>query len=259
MLINEVIILNLKRRPDRKCAMLGHLTTYKIDVPINRVHFLPANDGSAYESVKEVIDAAAADGFPQYEKIVRDHPHFGAKSRIATDWSWCQAMRYISNSPFIHPWTQDFPPPIVLFMYDDMRLKYNFHRLEQVVQMVLERPGPFYALQLHCYSWPWDPEPENYWLDGFLQEGFGGRGDYGLVLSPEGAKRLLDFHFQNPFDTVNNDLAILSKPGERKTGFYSVRNNLVDASNYNFSNDREPLDEKIAYQWMEHFDAEAAQ
>ena len=81
----------------------------------------------------------------------------------------------------------DTPIAPTLFLFDDMRLNYNFRMLEHMVQMVLERPGPFHALQLHCYSWPWDPEPENYWLDGFVQEGFGGRGDYGLVLTPEGA------------------------------------------------------------------------
>ena len=239
MIINEVLVLNLKRREDRKYAMIGHLCTHGIDVPTDRLHFFPANDGQVYETVDEVIEAAAADGFPHYKQIVREKPHIGAKSRIATDWSWCQVMRYIAQS---HDSSR-----LVLFLYDDMRLKYDFYNLELVMQMLMERPVPFYALQLYCYSWPWDPEPENYWLDGFIQEGFGGRGDYGLVLSPDGAQRLLNFHFEDPFDTVNNDLAILSRFSERKIGFYSVRQNIVEVSPWYFENDREPAAEKIVY------------
>lgn len=256
MIIKEVLILSLKRRMDRRCAMLGHLTTKLVDVPLDHIRFFPANDGAGYESVEDVVASAAEDGFPQYEKIVKDNPYFAAQSRIATDWSWCQAMRYIAHAPEADGMHEDTSIAPTLFLFDDMRLNYNFYMLECVIQMVMERPGPFHALQLHCYRWPWDPEQENYWMDGFLQEGFGGRGDYGLVLTPEGAQRLLDFHFEEPFDTVNNDLAILSKPGERNIGFYSVRQNIVDVSEWDFENDREPSDEKITYDWMRYFEDE---
>ena len=249
MLIKEVLILNLARRPDRRCAMIGHLITYIVDVPQQRIRFFAANDGQAYDSVEAVIDAAEIDGFPQYRQIVANEPQFGAPSRIATDWSWCQAMRYIAS------FESDERP--VLFLYDDMRLHYNFYMLEHVVNFLMKRPGPFHGLQLHCYSWPWDPEPENYWLDGFIQEGFGGRGDYGLILTPEGAQKLLDFHFEEPFDTVNTDLAILSKPPQRQTGFYSIRQNLVDTSTWDFENDREPAHEKFVYDWTDWFNTDA--
>ena len=61
---------------------------------------------------------------------------------------------------------------------------------------------------------------------------------------PEGAQRLLDFHFEDPFDSLNNDLAILSKPGERNTGFYSGRKNIVDTTMWDYPDDREPISEK---------------
>ena len=255
MIIKEALILNLKRRLDRRCAMLGHLTTVTIKAPQDRIRFFPANDGRGYEDSQAVIDAAVADGFPQYRKLGEEYDF--NKSRWATDWSWCQVMRYIANPPEAEGLRLETSIAPTLFLFDDMRLKYNFYMMEHMVQMVMERPGPFHALQLHCYSWPWDPEPENYWLDGFVQEGFGGRGDYGLVLTPEGARRLLDFHFEDPFDTVNNDLAILSRPGERKTGFYSVRENIVDESEWGFENDREPESEQIQYDWTEWFNVGA--
>ena len=47
-MIKEVIVLNLKRRPDRKYAMIGHLTTWSVDVPAERIHFFEANDGAVY-------------------------------------------------------------------------------------------------------------------------------------------------------------------------------------------------------------------
>ena len=76
-------------------------------------------------------------------------------------------------------------------------------------------------------------------IDGFLQEGFGGRGDYGIVLAPEGAKILLEEHFKEPYDTLGTDFLKLSRPGTRRTGFYSCRKRLVDTSSWEFGNDRE--------------------
>ena len=249
-LIKEVLCLNLERRKDRKYAMLGHLTTSSVNVPQGIIRFFRANDGAAYESSEAVIEAAVADGFDQYAELGKRF-NWG-KSRWATDWSWCQAMRYIANPPY-----PEDPERPILFLFDDMRLEYLFFTLQDVVKFLMERPSPFYALQLFCYSWPWDPEPDNYWLDGFVQEGFGGRGDYGLVLMPEGARRLLELHFEEPFDSVNNDLAILSRPGTRKTGFYSVRKSIVNTTTWDFPDDREPVSEKPVYDWSEWFDVGA--
>ena len=126
-----------------------------------------------------------------------------------------------------------------LFLVDDMRLLINFRQLEFVVDMAMQLPGPFYAMQLYSYRWPWDSEPITLGIDGFLQEGFGGRGDYGIVLTPTGAQILLEEHFKEPYDTLGTDFLKLSRPGTRRTGFYSCRKRLVDTSSWEFGNDRE--------------------
>ena len=126
-----------------------------------------------------------------------------------------------------------------LLLLDDIRLSINFYQLEQCVKLIIGRPLPFLALQLFAGRWPWDEEPDNIWIDSFVQEGFGGRGDLATILTPEGAQRLIDVHFEEPFDVPSSSFYKLSRLGERKTGFYSVRENLARESLYDWSSDRE--------------------
>ena len=234
MIVRQVIIPNLTRRDDRKFAMLGHLLTPSINVPLDRICFFEAHDGQDYDSPEAVIEAAVADGFPQFEAQFTKND-FG-KNRWATHWTYVACLREIANCPF-----QAMPEHALpyLFLVDDMRLQINFHQLEFVADLAMQLPGPFYVMQLYSYRWPWDIEPMTLGIDGFLQEGFGGRGDYGIVLTPEGAKILLEEHFKEPYDTLGTDFLKLSQPGTRRTGFYSCRKRLVDTSSWEFGNDRE--------------------
>ena len=238
MAIRNIIVPNLKRREDRKFAMLGHLLSPQIDVEQHHILFFEAHDGQDYDTAQSVIDAAVADGFPQFAEKFEKYEF--PKNRWATDWTYVSCLREIIECPY-----QDFPdkvefaPVPYLFLVDDMRLLINFRQLEFVVELAMQLPGPFYALQLYSYSWPWDIEPMTLGIDGFLQEGFGGRGDYGIVLTPEGANIFLDEHFKEPYDTLGTDFLKLSRPGMRRTGFYSCRTRLVDTSSWGFEDDRE--------------------
>ena len=238
MAIREVLIPNLKRREDRKFAMIGHLLSPQIDVEEHHIRFFEAHDGQDYDSPEAVIEAAIADGFPQFEEQFAKND-FG-QNRWATHWTYAACLREIANCPYQEmPGHSEYAEIPYLFLVDDMRLLINFHQLEFVVDMAMQLPGPFYVMQLYSYRWPWDIEPMTLGIDGFLQEGFGGRGDYGIVLTPTGAQILLEEHFKEPYDTLGTDFLKLSRPGTRRTGFYSCRKRLVDTSSWEFGNDRE--------------------
>ena len=238
MVIREIVIPNLGRREDRRFAMLGHLMSPQIDASFSRIHFFKAHDGQNYDSTESVVKAAITDGFPEFEEQFSKHD-FG-KNRWATHWTYCSCLRKIAECPFpAMRSSAEYTELPYLFLVDDMRLKISFPHLEFVVDMAMQLPGPFYAMQLYSYRWPWDIEPMTLSIDGFLQEGFGGRGDYGIVLTPTGAKMLLEEHFKEPYDTLGTDFLKLSRLGTRRTGFYSCKKRLVDTSSWEFGNDRE--------------------
>ena len=198
MIIREILITNLKRREDRKYAMLGHLQTPKINADRHRIRFLQSHDGRDYDSSESVVEAAVADGFDQFAEQLPKHDL--EKTRWAQHWTWCSALREIATPPNLIAGGRE-PELPTLLLIDDMRLLINFCHLEFVVEQAMELPGPFHALQLYSYQLPWDSIPQTPSVDGFLQEGVGGRGDYGTVLMVSGAEMLLEAHFSEPYDT----------------------------------------------------------
>ena len=233
-MIRQILIPNLKRREDRKLAMLGHLLSPQINAEQHHIRFFDAHDGQDYETAESVVDAAVADGFPQfYEKFSRYHFN---KNRWATHWTFCACLREIANCPYAL--THDYVAEPYLLLIDDMRLLVDFPQIGFITGMAMRLPPKFQALQLFSYLWPWDVPPVVLGIDGFLHDGFGGRGDYGTVITPTGAERLLVEHFKEPYDTLSSDFLKIARYGEIGSGFYGCRSKLVETSSWDFGNDR---------------------
>lgn len=237
-MIRQILIPNLRRREDRKFAMLGHLLSPQINAEEHHIRFFEAHDGQDYDSSESVVQAAVADGFPQFREKFLQYDF--NKNRWATHWTFCACLREIANCPYAaaHRGNHDYIVQPYLLLIDDMRLLVDFRQLGFVTDMAMRLPAPFQVLQLFSYRWPWDTEPMTLGIDGFLQDGFGGRGDYGTVITPTGAERLLEEHFKDPYDTLSTDFLKIARYGQIGHGFYSCRSNLVETSFWDFGNDR---------------------
>ena len=177
-MIERVIALNLPFREDRKWFMMGHLST--VGVPISCIEFFPAKYGGDYATVASIKDAAVADGFPFLNRLADDGIDSKAKNEVAYRWNWCSMLTEIANKN-----------GIVLVLLDDRYLKIKWHHLCGFVGFLLDKYTSFDILQL---GW-WlgvdeDIEPDI--IKGtMIARGVRTNGDFGTVLSPNGAKRLL--------------------------------------------------------------------
>ena len=177
-MIKRVIVLNLPFREDRKWFMMGHLST--VGVPPSCIEFFPAKYGGDYATVASIKDAAVADGFPFLNRLADDGIDSKAKNEVAYRWNWCSMLTEIANKN-----------GIVLVLLDDRYLKIKWDHLCGCVKFLLNNYASSDVLQL---GW-WlgvneDIEPDII-EETMIARGVRTNGDYGTVLSPNGAKRLL--------------------------------------------------------------------
>lgn len=176
-MVERVYVLNLPHRLDRKYFMMGHLET--IGLHKDDVDFFPAQFGLDYASSDEIIAAAVADGFPNFEKW----DNRLKRITIAYNWNWCAMLRKVIESD-----------SVVLILLDDRMLKITWEMLCNNVRFLSENYSPFHILQMgwartltHDYLY----KPGEV-INGFIAKGFGGFGDWGTVISPAGAVRLME-------------------------------------------------------------------
>ena len=178
-MIERVIVLNLPFRRDKKWFIMGHLTT--VGVPHSSIDFFSARYGCDYPTVQAVREAAAADGYP-FLNDSSDQNYINRKEQNewAYRWNWCSMLTEIANGN-----------GIVLVLLDDRYLQIKWHHLCNSVGFLQRKHAPFDVMQL---GW-WlgvneDIEPDI--IEGtMIARGVRTNGDYGTVLSPNGAKRLL--------------------------------------------------------------------
>ena len=181
--IEKVYVLNLPHRTDRRNYTLGHLHTIGVDR--NIIDVFRAEYGEDYESLNAIIDTAIADGFPEFknekEKVEKD-----TKTRFSYRWNWCRMLRQICESD-----------KITLILLDDRRITIDWQVLNWTIDNLVCHHSPFEILQMGWYFGDtyYDQSSLNI-VNGIVAKGFNGFGDWGTVLSPESASKLL-YHLLN--------------------------------------------------------------
>ena len=171
--IEKVVVINLPRRTDRYWFMKSNLLTQ--GVPADVIEFYPARDGKDYDSCREIIEAAAADGFPSFLRDITDGDE---RESFAYYWNWACILRDIIEND-----------RLVMVILDDRPLQLSWDHLDETVKS-LQQQYPFKILQLG-----WWLNDEEYLERGkatdVVGHGIQCYGEYGVVLSRDGAIQLL--------------------------------------------------------------------
>ena len=131
--IETVLILNLKKRPDRFWATYGALVA--AGTPINRIRRVEATPGCDFKDRDALIHAATEDGFPEFSYLVNDlatdDPNYQIELNIKSQaWNYCQMLRYLKDTN-----------QSGLILYDDRYVK-NWQNLESLYKALLRsQPG----------------------------------------------------------------------------------------------------------------------
>ena len=202
MHIEGVIFFSLKRRRERFWAQMGALKSRY--VPDEVIYPMDAMDGADYETSRDVINAAVADGFPHFGALTDDWLAkgytTGERGSLATTWSFLRAFRKVIELD---------KPSIV--MVDNFFLSRNFGEFQQLFDDV-ESLEQLKIIQLHHWDSRFDSpiNSEDYvrvpWYrehEGkHLTKGLAGTGDSVIFLTPAGAELLLHWCAERPYDLV---------------------------------------------------------
>ena len=227
--IDEVLVLNLENRPDRKWAALGALELAY--TPLDRIRIWNAVPASDFETVEQIGEAAVADGFPWFMEYIQIRNL--AKSKypmvVAQAWSYCQMLRHLADNDLSG-----------VILYDD-RYILDFEQLSAIYYWLVNQskdarnPIPFLMLQCEYYAnidhntqYEWKLHPKF----PFLAEGPLGCSENAILYSVEGAKWTLDFLQENLTGTekkvganIETALASLSyRPLAERYGVWSAYN-----------------------------------
>ena len=183
------ILINLQRREDRYWFALGGLN--RLEFTEAQVIRFIAHHGQDYPDVESVHNAAVDDGFDYFSEFRADTRNYAA-------WYWtyrCALRRIIEMDK------------TVLLLIDDHLPKpgWTFRRLSYLVDYCEFRSGDhgdFRILQL-CHSFygheqGFNQDPET----GILSRGLAGGFDIGSIISPNGAKLLLDVSAYEPLNSA---------------------------------------------------------
>ena len=179
--IDRVYVINLAHRLDRRYFMEGHLET--IGVPREKIHIFEAKNGNDYESPNAVIKAAIADGFEEF----KNRNNRKARTQLAYHWNWCKILREIIELNLV-----------ALILLDDRMLIVDWNTLSINVRSLRFRQLD--VLQLDYIVHQRDLGNKNIIYESLndnIGKGIGGHGDYGTIVTPSGAQRILDAIFDD--------------------------------------------------------------
>lgn len=187
--LDGAMFINLERRMDRYWFALGGLTA--LEFPKDCITRFIAQDGQAYESTEGVHAAAVADGFDYFSEFRAD-----TRNYAAWYWTYRRALRHIIETG-----------QTLLVLIDDHLPKpgWTYRRLSYLVDYCEFRSGDhgdFRILQL-CHSFygheqGFNQDPET----GILSRGLAGGFDIGSIISPNGAKLLLEVSASEPLNSA---------------------------------------------------------
>ena len=233
MIIDEIIVLNLKREARRKGFMIGALDT--MDVPMDRVRFWEATDRHDFNNdLKTVATAAIDDGFPQFKLYITGtddnqirSPGEGHAGILAQAWSYHQILRYVSTNNVN-----------AMVLYDDRVLKFKFPfyaNLFKYAAGIWDQPFKFFQLE-HYDIMNFLPTPQKiHHTIPYMVRGPIGGSENAMMFSPDGARFFLDFMERNFQGNIELTLAYLSQmDAEKRDGIWSTIIPLTRATSMRF-------------------------
>lgn len=176
-----------------------------------------------YPTRESLCDAASADGFPEFFGYQRDKPWPGY-GHLVCSWSVMRCWRQIAAGH-----------EIALQLLDDYYLRQHVSALEalveqlgdvKILQLAWHTRDDVFFLDQYDLALPY--EPQTLVLSAKTPEVYVGAGhgcsDWALVLSPEGAARILDYMKYHPY--LNTEVAVtgLHYTFNQVGGIYSVAN-----------------------------------
>ena len=237
--INEVLVLNLESRPDRKWAAIGALDLAY--TPLERVRIWNAVPASDFENIEQIGEAAAADGFPWFVEYVKTRSFIKHPMIVAQAWSYCQMLRHLV--------VQDLTG---LILYDD-RYILDFEQLSAInywlARSYHQDSEPYLMVQFEHYEnihhntgYEWNFH-RNF---PYLVEGPLGCSENAILYSPEGARFALEFLEENLARKdgsygVNIETALVTMshlPRSERLGVWTTYNCQVVYHNAHFGSDR---------------------
>ena len=193
--IEEVVVLNLAHRFDKKWAMIGALLA--VGCPLDRIRLWNAAPGNAFEDIDPLLDYVVADGFPwfetfakkRYSDLKRPETLIREIKILAQAWSYCQMLRHLSENNING-----------IILYDD-RYILDFEQLSAILYWLRDFSDkdeglPFRMLQCDSYEnvsqhLGWTPKLHS--KLPYILEGPAGGSENAIFYTPEGAKFFLDY------------------------------------------------------------------
>ncbi len=182
MSLDKVLIMNLDRRADKYWFAMGVLSL--LGYLPKHIDRFSAHDGQDYADAKAVHDAAVADGFPKFSEYESDN-----KRRTAWFWTWCSALRQITESD-----------ETVLLLIDDILPApfWTYGRMNSLVRRCYGLDEQFRMLQLMHTRMAHEVYDPHHFFNEVLARGLAGSGDQANVFNPDGAAHLLDICTKSP-------------------------------------------------------------
>lgn len=176
MKLDRVMLINLDRREDKYWFAMGvllHLGYHR-----ELIERFSAHDGQAYKSVKDVHDAAIADGFPIFAEWESSR-----KTQAAWFYTWCCALREIADKD-----------KTTLLLIDDILPKpfWTYDRMSMLVGNCYTLDESFRIIQLMYTRFAHELYDPHQHYNTILAKGLAGSGDQANIFSPSGAAHLLD-------------------------------------------------------------------
>ena len=217
--IDNILILNLKNRPERFWSCYGALVAAGTPIEkIKRWNAIPASD---YKTPDALVDAAVKDGFPEFACLEENKNLMIA----AQFWSYCQMLRYITEKNIV-----------AVILYDD-RYILNWTQFSHLYMFIAgvqadletsETPIDFHILQLEYYVDKYlihsqdffsvQTTPEKYMRSypriPHILQGPLGASENAMLYTPEGAAFFLEKLFQNGISKVEIGLVALYELSE---------------------------------------------
>lgn len=237
--IEEVVVLNLEHRFDKKWAMVGALLN--AGCPLDRIRIWNAVPGNVFENRDDLGAAASTDGFPWFKDFVgRMGNDLRSLKILSQAWSYCQMLRHLSENNING-----------LILYDD-RYIVDFEQLSAVTYFLRELDAkdetfPFRMLQCDYYDnirqdLRWTPQLHK--KLPYIIEGPAGASENAIFYTSQGAGFFLNYveralstkEFNNAYPTwtdpsnIETALSMMSHlPASERMGVWTAYNcRLVD-------------------------------